>query len=175
MNNIRSLVHGRSVALIGNAQSLIDSPQPAIGDHDVVVRINRGMEVANQTGCDRTDVLLISAFTNRLPNFLTGGVPVVYMSPAKRDLIDPAHQTSLQFYPVEWWEELHGKIGQRPSTGSMGIDLLSRFIGDGEIHLYGFDFWKSPTSYNGINRPGPHNPSAEERYALAVVGADNIH
>lgn len=166
---------GRKVALVGNAESLIKNPRADICGHDVVVRINRGIEVAAQTGCERTDLLLVSAFTTRLPKLLSGGMPIAYMSPAKRVLIEPAARDLLHYYPVEHWQELFERIGHRPSTGCMGIDMLSRLIGNGQLHLYGFDFWNSPTSYNGINRPGPHNPSAEERYALEVVGADNIH
>jgi hypothetical protein len=53
----------------------------------------------------------------------------------------------------------------------MGIDLVSRLIGAGQTHLYGFDFWKTPTSYTGTSRPGPHDPEAEEMFARRRVPA----
>ncbi len=175
LDHVRSLVAGRNVALIGNSQRLIEKPNPRIADHDVIIRINKGYQIAQKTGCSRTDLLLVSAFPNDVPEFLQMTPFVTYMSTKKRDLIDSSHRGRIAYYPIEWWTELNKRIGERPSTGCMAVDMLSRLIGNGELHLYGFDFWRSPTSYNGLNRPGPHSPNAEEAYAHCMVGPRNIH
>lgn len=175
LEHVRSRLAGQNVALIGNAQRLVENPNPRIARHDVIIRINKGYLVAKKTGCGRTDMLVVSAFPNDVPEFLQMVPFVTYMSPKKRDLIDPSYKNRIAYYPIDWWKELNERLGERPSTGCMAIDMLSRLIDNGELHLYGFDFWRSPTSYNGINRPGPHSPNEEEAYANCMVGARNIH
>lgn len=167
MAELRALVEGRSVALVGNASSLFEKHHP-IDDHDIVIRMNRGPTTLDPrgTGGFRTDILLISGFAEQ--EFIKTAEHVVYMTPKHRNKLPPDIRSRLYFYPTEWWSELESKIGARPSTGCMGIDLLSRLIGSGKIHLYGFDFWKTPTSYTGKIQLGPHNPSAEELYARSA-------
>jgi hypothetical protein len=91
------------------------------------------------------------------------------MSPKKRETLIDRQLRMMYFYPLGWWDELNRDLGQRPSTGCMGIDLFSRIVGTGEIHLYGFDFWRTPTSYTNEVRLGPHNPTAEESFALRRI------
>lgn len=176
-HNISKIICDKNVALIGNAKSLLQDNSIDIDKYNVVVRINRGPDVAKRTTSigKRTDILLISGFESKIDEFILRFPLVVWMSPSKRDLLTAEQIERLLFYPLEWWEELHTEVGTRPSTGCMGIDLLTRLMGKGELHLYGFDFWRSPTSYNGINRPGPHLPSAEEAFARRRIPAVNIH
>jgi hypothetical protein len=171
---VEALLRGRSVALVGNAQSLFQKRR-SIDDHDVVVRINRGPFVTDteRKAGSRTDILLISTFEGG-KDYLAAAPHVVWMTPRFRDEIPRAKVRRLHFYPELWWEELSQSIGARPSTGCMGIDLISRLIGPGELYLYGFDFWRTPTSYNGINRPGPHSPEREEKFARSKVKPENI-
>lgn len=173
LQTLERLVRDKSVALVGNAASLYERPRD-VDRHDVVVRINRGPFVSDPQGIAgrRTDILLISAF--RGEEYLSAAPHVVWMTPKKRNSLSRQELRRLYFYPPEWWERLSAEIGARPSTGCMGIDLLSRMIGTGEIHLYGFDFWRTPTSYTGKVWLGPHSPSAEETFARERVQPENI-
>ena len=176
-NVLFEVLKDKKVALVGNAQSLLEAPRPEIDDFDVVVRVNKGPLVAKKIKNigDKTHVNLISAFHGSINKLLPMSKHTVYMSPLKRELLSSEQKSALLFYPIEWWNELYDVIGSRPSTGCMGIDLISRFIGGGELHLFGFDFWRSATSYTGENRPGPHCPESEMSFALDKVGVNNIH
>lgn len=176
LNEISDFFKGKQVALIGNAQSLLDFPRPEIDSFDTVVRINKGPIVANEhRGIGvRTDINFVSAFQGSMSKLINMSQYTIYMSPLKRESA-LLNSEQLLFYPLEWWDELYEEVGHRPSTGCMGIDLITRMIGDGELHLFGFDFWKTPTSYNGIRRPGPHCPSSEEKFALKMLNPLHVH
>ena len=173
LEQLADVVVGKSVALVGNASSLFDKPRN-IDAHDVVVRINNGPFSEDERGRAgrRTDVLLVSGM--RGEKYLDCAPHVTWMTPKGRDKLTPAEASRMYFYPEEWWTELFREIGDRPSTGCMGIDMLSRLIGPGALYLYGFDFWKSPTWYTGKIHLGPHNPSSEEVYARRQIPASHI-
>jgi hypothetical protein len=174
LDTIESLLRGRSVALVGNAASLLQKHRN-IDDHDVVVRINRGPFVPDpeKRAGSRTDILLISTFEGG-QDYLGAAPHVIWMTPRFRDEISRSRLRRLYFYPEPWWVELSQCVGARPSTGCMGIDLISKLIAPGELYLYGFDFWRTHTTYQGSNRPGPHNPAREEEFARSKVKAENI-
>jgi hypothetical protein len=118
----------------------------------------------------RTDILLISRWDiHDTARILAEAPHVVWMSPNERDCLSRKQTQGLYFYPLEWWGALRDELGHRPSTGCSGIDLVSKLVGTGRIHLYGYDFWRTPTTYTGGIRPGPHNPQAEEQFARKRV------
>mgnify|MGYP000939954898 CR=1 FL=1 len=169
LEELREMVSGRDVALVGNAQSLFSSPRP-IDRHELVARINRGYRLdaakAAMAGT-RMDLLLTSWFPGQVVReMLSACGHVAWMSPSGRDRLRRIDAGQMYFYPLEWHEELQRSLatGSRPSTGCMAIDLLMRLIGPGTVTLYGFDFWQSPTWYTGEARPGPHSPSEEELF-----------
>lgn len=169
---LESLVSGKKVALVGNAQSQLRT-YADIDEHDVVVRMNRGFFVKNDfdTIGKRTDVLLTSGLAKpaEIDLFLAEVSYVIWMSPKKREALSNRHLGAMYFYPLDWWDELYAQLGHRPSTGCMGIDLFSRIVGGGEIQLYGFDFWGTPTSYTNKIQPGPHSPTAEREFAMRRI------
>jgi hypothetical protein len=187
LDRIASFVSGKNIALVGNAQSLLGASHN-IDDHDIVVRMNRGFYVKDkvETIGKRTDILLTSgrAKSNELDLFLHQVRYVIWMSSIKRDSLNYRQLSQIYFYPLEWWDELYRELGYRPSTGCMGIDLFSRIVGTGEVHIYGFDFWRTPSSRWIVRRPGGHsneirvahhNPAAEEAFAMRRIPAAFRH
>lgn len=174
-----------SVALVGNASSLrTGTLGPVIDSHDCVIRINQGAFVpldSQSTGV-RTDVLFMT-----LPGYpwdkawMYGrgrqkASMVVAMSPKDRTFFGIDMAKLIPCYPVEWHKELSGALDGRPSTGAMAVDLLRHTVSDiGLVHLFGFDFWTTPTTYTGISKPSPHNPAAEEQWVRTVFPDTNIH
>ena len=174
-----------SVALVGNAVSLRNRDYgPAIDAADCVIRINQGAFVplqAHSTG-ERTDVIFIT---------LNGGAiskawmyakcrriagTVVGMSPKKRTVFGTDLGRVIPVYPPQWHQELHTRLGARPSTGAMAVDLLARTVDTVDnIDIYGFDFWGSPTTYTGIAQAAPHDPVAEENFVVTAVGSERVH
>lgn len=174
-----------SVALVGNATSLRSSSfGPEIDSLNCVIRINQGafvpLDVAS-TGV-RTDVLFMT-----LPGYAWDKAwmysrgrrkasMVVAMSPKDRTFLGIDMATLIPSYPVEWHRELSETLGGRPSTGAMAVDLLRHTVSDIEsVHLFGFDFWVTPTTYTGLSKPSPHNPAAEEEWVRQVLPSANIH
>jgi hypothetical protein len=174
-----------SVALVGNASSVQDSSfGPLIDGHECVVRINQGAFIplrAGSTGL-RTDVLFMT-----LPGYAWDKAwmyargrlkasTVVAMSPKDRTFLGIDMARLIPVYPTTWHQELSETLGGRPSTGAMAVDLLSRTVADiSAVHLFGFDFWSTPTHYTGISKPSPHDPQAEESWVRSVLPESNIH
>jgi len=179
--------YGKTVALVGSAESLLRSDfGPDIDSHDIVLRINQGAFAALQresTGL-RTDYILLS---------LTGGTirakasflwrarksarkGVVLMSQKGRSLFRIDLAGFFLHYPAAWQNELIEKLGRRPSTGAMAVDLLTRTIASPEhLDLYGFDFFRTPDIAHGRNRVVAHDPELEEHYVLGQIAPEHFH
>lgn len=169
----------KTIALVGNASSLWEGDYgPAIDEAQCVIRINQGAFIplrAQSTGV-RTDVLLMS---------LNGGSfakawmyararlrakTVVAMTPRDRKFLGIDLERLIPVYPLAWHRELHEKLGARPSTGAMAVDLLRRTVENvSQLSVYGFDFWGSPTTYTGKIKADPHDPEAEEAFVRGAL------
>lgn len=169
----------QSIALVGNASSLWSgSFGPAIDEAECVIRINQGAFIPlrpESTGL-RTDVLLMSLSGYAWDKAWMYGrgrrkaSMVVAMTPRARTFLGIDLKHLIPVYPVEWHRELHERLGARPSTGAMAVDLLIRTVADvDQISIYGFDFWGSPTTYTGIIKAAPHNPVAEEEFVRSSL------
>jgi len=178
--------HAR-VALVGSAQSLLNSDFGAeIDAHDVVIRLNQGAFAELEAGSTglRTDYVFLT---------LTGGTPwaklsflrrarraastgVVLMSAKGRAVFRIELSRFFLHYPAAWQDELIERLGHRPSTGAMAVDLLLRTLESPEqLDVYGFDFFRTPDIAHGRNRVVAHNPEAEEKYIMAVVPHGHFH
>ena len=175
--------HGR-VALVGNAISLRDRPYgPDIDGHDVVIRINQGAFVPlfpESTGV-KTDAIFITLNGRAIEKLWMWArckrkaKTVVAMSPKKRKALGIDLSTLIPVYPEQWHRELHERLGARPSTGAMAVDLLIRSVDNpSSISVYGFDFWGSPTTYSGVAQAAPHDPRAEEDFVVAAVDKGKV-
>lgn len=175
------------VALVGSAQSLLNSDfGDDIDSHDLVIRINQGAFAplqAASTGI-RTDYIFMT---------LTGGTPwaklsflrrarraastgVVLMSAKGREVFRVDLSRFFLHYPTAWQDELINRLGHRPSTGAMAVDLLLRTLESPELlDVYGFDFFRTPDIAHGRNRVVAHNPEVEENYIMAVVPEGHFH
>lgn len=158
---------GKSVAIVGNAASLLAHAHGALIDgHDVVVRMNMGFPVDPAAQGTRCDLWCFSNYraTLQAPDGFVAPRSV-WMSPKFRDWrggIDCC------FYPIAWWRALRDRLGARPSVGAMTIDLVSR-AKPREVTVIGFDFNRSKTFYETRTLPSPHDFAAEERYVTGLI------
>lgn len=152
----------RTVALVGNAHSILDQQRGMDIDRcDVVIRLNGAPQMAPESHGRRTTLLFTSSLlpVSRVrelqPQLL------LWMSPKQRVRAAAAYGLifPLQFYPRSWWDALKASIGgSRPSTGLMAIDLLLRIDSYTELSLFGFDFFQSQSlSVRQIAVPPPHD------------------
>lgn len=177
----------QSVALVGSAQSLLNSSfGKDIDAHDIVIRINQGAFAdlkAESTGL-RTDYLFITLtggtnlakwrFIRRGQKVATKGV--VLMSSKGRTLFRVDLAPFFLHYPTQWHQQLIEQLGHRPSTGAMAVDLLTRTLsGAGQLDVYGFDFFITPDIAHGRNRVVAHDPEVEKRYILGTIPPEHFH
>ena len=166
-------LQGKRVALVGNAASILAQDYGGeIEDHDIVVRMNRGLPARAQSQGVRTDVLAFSVFP-----WVAGVYPKfnakwsVWMSPRFRDTIDETFPPEITFYDLSLWESLRARLGARPSVGAMALDFLSH-ASPARVSIFGFDFKTSGTFYEQHQHVGPHDYSAERAYCEEMTGAN---
>jgi hypothetical protein len=141
---IKSLIHGRDVALVGNSRKVLGKAFD-VDDLDVVIRINGAWDLPKELQDSvgkRIDLLCISGHKKEIDSIVDAVPMIMWMSPKNRDVISENTKKSMHFYPLDSWQNLFTKIGARPTTGCMVVDMVRDIIGDGHLTLYGFDFFE---------------------------------
>ncbi|NRQ14614.1 glycosyltransferase family 29 protein [Ensifer sesbaniae] len=166
------LTDARSIAIVGNAASLLDANHGLeIDDHEVIIRMNRGLPTNPEKQGRRTSILAFSVFPQIADIYdQFGADKLIWMSPKLRD--EAPGDLELEFYSLERWETLHSKLGARPSVGAMVLDYVSTF-GSQSVNIYGFDFKRTTSTYLEAPHIGPHNYQAEEAFCLSIVNERN--
>jgi hypothetical protein len=152
---------GKTVALVGNAQSLFDHRLgEEIDEHDVVVRLNRAVfELPKldsaETHGKRTDVWGMwnsVEFAKDIPHFKGKTIHLWKFRPAVVDYVAKPQITEIN--------------KKRPSCGLLMLDFLVRSSAK-SIRVYGFD-WKKTKTFTSVNMHiGPHDFDAEKEYCFA--------
>lgn len=175
---MRDAIVGRSVALIGNARSLLERDfGTQIDGADIVIRLNRGFVVVPEAQGTRTDIISLT------PTLSEGEIEehfdpryMVLLTPKLRHLLISRAQNlrKVLFYAHRYWVADRQKIGRRPSSGYMMLSYLLRIDAAASITLYGFDFGATETYYNPAGYQTPHDFAAEARIILAWEAEDRI-
>ena len=168
MTDFKALIQDKKVALVGPAAYMVGTKLGReIDEHDVVVRINRGVELIDDHGVDigtKTDVLyscLIEKFANAgniNPSLLKENGVKYIVAPPHSDFKGLAHRTVfhelVDIKKVEALQKLipiriidhvfHTQLAQRvsckPNTGFLAIyDLL--MLNPSQFSIYGFSFY----------------------------------
>ena len=141
---------GKRIALVGNAQSLIDRRYGTMIDAaDVVVRCNRAIVVNGVSHGYRTD-WLVTGLPLTYDSARARGIElVIWSSRSKRTMRNlpawPAFAGCLLLYADRRIARLRQMIGKVPSTGMKAIDLL--LAADcRQLDVYGFDFAQSASA-----------------------------
>ncbi len=162
---LRAMIAGKSVAVVGNAQSLLATKCGAkIDASDIVIRLNMGFPKHPEAQGRRTDMVgltpvlsedeMLAAFT---PDTLLMLIPKMrHYNIWRRESVK-----CTVFYPFRHWFADRHKIGRRPSSGFMAISWLMRLDAAQSVTLYGFDFGATATYYNPTGYQTPHDYAAE--------------
>lgn len=166
-------LNGKSIAIVGNATSLLShSYGPLIDGHEVVTRMNKGFPISPVAQGRRFDLWGFSNYRilAKTPKNLV--CPrLIWMSPTYRERADrelSSRQAECFFYPLKDWSALHERLGARPSVGAMTIDLISRSK-PRQVTIIGFDFNRTKSFYENRTTPSPHDFATESRYVLGMV------
>jgi hypothetical protein len=165
-----ALIEGKSIALVGNAQSLLGKPDGgvAIDACEVVIRMNRGFIRDPLAQGTRTDVMMISGGISlkEIQASCDPGI-ILYMTPKRitmsADLFGDQRITCL---PFDVWRALRRELGARPSTGMMGLYLLTRIGRPASVNLFGFDWKESKTFYKAREPENPTHDWDRERQVI---------
>ena len=183
-SDLESLLKNKSIALVGNSNKVEGKNYP-VDKHDVVIRMNRAWAMPNEMKehvGKKLDMLAVSIEQENI-DFLVSEYPtVLWMTPKHRDEFKEETTDKLFFYPLDWWQELYDRFEANPSTGCMTFDVIRRYIGNGNVTLYGFDFFKSDNWYQkkrlshkimdllGIPRKrNPHSGNQEEVFIRTAL------
>lgn len=180
--NLRRIVAGRNISLVGNAASLLSSRFGAQIDEGCVVRLNSGVPIRPAAQGRRVDIHCFSTRSSFLYNMKRAPWRVrlksryfdrafsVWMSAKERDLCENPQQA---FYPMAMLNDLSARLGASPSVGSRALHMLTELT-DSEVCLFGFDFKESTTYYRQKENRGPHDWAAEREYAFSLVREGRI-
>ncbi len=165
---------GATVALIGNARALAETNYGAdIDSASLVIRINGAPIPAVRSHGSRTDWMAISTPVDAANLAARRPRRIIWMTDKRKRLtyalaIDPRFVLA----PAMWNADLAARLGERPTTGLMLIDLLSRSE-VASYTLYGFDFFQS-LSLSGRRTAAdvPHDFNAEQAFVTALAARD---
>ena len=160
-----SFIENKKICLIGNAKSIFNTEKD-IDSYDVVCRMNRGYPKGSGKYIgSRTDVLFISTnpdIEQFKPKFIVWCTPRIKVLDLE---LKEKYKNIFSYYNIKDWEDLYDKLDKkyRPSTGLMAIDFLIKYTKFKELHIYGFDFFKTESWYDQTFMSGSHNPEFERR------------
>jgi hypothetical protein len=167
-------LRGRDVALVGNARSLAEGAAgAAIDAADVVIRMNAApMPLARSHGT-RTDWLGVSVAVPAAVIAERAPRRVIWVTPKRRRLpYRIARAEGFALYPAARHADLSARLGARPTTGLMLVDLVAASEA-ARYTLYGFDFFASQ-SLSGRRTAAdvPHDFGAEATFVAALAARD---
>ena len=164
----------KTVALVGNAQSLFDKSYGSeIDSHEVVVRMNRAAMLYTNFNSEishgkKTDIWMmwnVVEYRNKF-NDIDKNIKKMHMSGRIRNAVNNIKVDFL--YPLEMYEILRKHAGpkQNPTTGLMALDYIDS-CKPLKVSIYGFD-WKETPTFTDLNRreeiTSGHNYNVEKEY-----------
>ena len=175
---MKELIEGKSVAVVGNAESLFGGEQHGekIDSHDTVCRFNIGADESKLNekyqGL-KTDIALFNVY-NYLADRCRTDAYIVHVSNKDR------HLAGRELGPPDFWMpiESNNEIAklcdvERPSSGLMALHYISK-CKPKNVAIFGFDFKATKTYYHddrhgpGFIRRRPHDYDKEKRDVLDV-------
>ncbi|WP_416795415.1 glycosyltransferase family 29 protein [Ciceribacter azotifigens] len=172
--DVFQLVRDRRVALVGNSRALSGTTFGAeIDAHDLVVRFNSAPIPSAASHGSRTDVIATSIELEKSIMAERGASHLFWMSPPRNALQHWIVRWPFFFlYPRESHKVLCARADNRPTTGLMVIELLSRSPCK-SVDLYGFDFYESGSLSGGQTKAtSPHDYDTEEDFVSRLMVSD---
>lgn len=168
IRSFQQAVSGKTIALVGNAQSILNSNKGTeIDSCDLVVRMNSGFVLAPECQGSRTDVVFTS-IPIPLIDLLSRFAPeIVVWATSKRSRIPNIYNTQnfdFCLHPLLSWWALRIQLGSRPSTGAIAAHFLAASCRPKLVRTFGFDHFKSKTFYETRTDIGPHSANSEEQF-----------
>lgn len=156
---VMEFICGKSVAIVGNAQSIFETAcGEKIDDAEVVVRFNRGFIENPKAQGKRTDILFLACelTADELQRFNA------------KYTVNRSDKTKCGNITLDnvFRRRYRKKYDAYPSSGLMAICMCINADAK-SIDLYGFDFGKTPTYYNSDGYVTRHDYDKESEIIKA--------
>lgn len=164
----------KSIALLGNAESILKNKKKDIDKYDIVARCNKGYPKGRENYIgSRTDVLFLSIpIHERIIKEEYNPKFIMWCTSNREGISDWLRDTAI-FFSLEDWNDLVNIIGARPSTGCIAITYLVKYVAFKSLTLFGFDFWATPNWYTKCINVRSHSPIGEQEYVEKLIRDDS--
>ena len=153
---IKKYIEGKSVAIVGNAESIFDKPWgPYIDGADFVIRFNKGFIKNPRCQGTKTSFLILATNITKKQLKSYNAQFVANRSAVWKNKVDMVIGDKDK-------RRMKNFIGSQPTSGFIAIDIALCF-GARTIELFGFDFGKTPTFYNPKDYVTPHDYPTEKK------------
>lgn len=176
LRRLANLVQGKTVAVVGNAQCLLETSAGSdIDRHDAIIRFNRGFVVAPSGQGTRTEVQCLAwkVPAADLDRHCPGAL-IVYASPIRSYLNVELRRGAKDCIciPLSDWRQLVGALGNwRPSAGLVILDYLLHRTEAARVSIFGFDWKRTKTFYHQSKVQGEWHSGEAERKLLLRWGS----
>jgi hypothetical protein len=179
VQSLVDLVAGRSVALVGNSQRILqDKPAKQIDSADCVIRINRGLpQIIDPTAVgERTTIWATARFWGDLvipaDCCCVLWMKLTALGNAQFPLMAAAcdqTQTPIIRWPQALEDACELFVGAPPGTGIRVLWWLKMCASPRSVSCYGMDCWEEPTHWSGKKNTPNHVPELERQAMLRLL------
>jgi hypothetical protein len=168
LEELASYVEDKSVAIVGNAQSLFTGITYGsyIDMHDVVLRFNKGEIVSDAHQGTKTDILSLACKLPEKMYHRFNPKYVIWATPKREDGLGfekVKDLPNLFVAPDDAWEKLFEDLKKnRPSSGMIVLNLFVSLMSPRVVSVFGFDSFATRSFYRGPGC-GPHSTYHERR------------
>ena len=166
MQRLEALMAGKSVAIVGNAQSLLDQDFGAeIDEHDHVVRINLGLPLRlPRDACgERTTLWATARYWPLWPCDEMLFMKLTLLGDQHWEEFRKATPTHIAMtrWPREYEAECRQFVGADPGTGIRLLWWLKKKCRPRIVQVYGMDCWRTVSHWSGKKNTANHVPELE--------------
>lgn len=174
-DKFKEFFSNKSVAIVGNAQSLFEHELgKEIDSHDIVIRMNSGMIKEVKSQGEKTTIWA-SSFPLKEREVCESFNPkyVFWITPklSVKPIYSISFHKKMFMLPFPIWEELYQKLNKtRPTTGLSIIYFILKYCKPKNVDLYGFDFFETKSFYlEKIRTDTPHDFLKEKNFVFSLI------